>query len=181
MSIAPSAPSEQQRLSSRHMIVSVSDGVVSIACELSRGITLGSPCREKNLRKKLKARMIRWRPLKVSVVGIAALFEVTDINHVRRAIDDLDRTLDSFMEDKLQPKEVEEILGITSNRSIVHRSDSPDQMIRTTSIRSMLGTSITTRPFEICVAASRLATISRAQPKRFPSGIAMETSCRPTG
>src|SRR5262249_40695745 len=58
----------------------------------------------------------RWTPVSKTDNGasVIARFDFSDVERVKRAITDLDRTLDNLMDDKLPPHMVEEILGISS-------------------------------------------------------------------
>lgn len=107
---------EPTQFFSRHFVVSLDDEFISISYELSPSMTLGSAIREKDLRQKLKSRLKRWHPAGKFLVGniFAARFNINDNYNARFAVDDLDRMLDSFANEKLTPKMVEEVLGITA-------------------------------------------------------------------
>lgn len=83
-------------------------------------MTLGSKAREKDLRYKLKTKLKRWQPLSKSDNGqaISARFACTDIEKIKAAISDLDRMLDAIARERLPPKIVEEILGITARERV---------------------------------------------------------------
>lgn len=107
---------EFYELFSRHLTVTIKNRSVSISYELPTSITLGSEIRERTLRQKFKARLNRWRPESKTIFRnyFNASFSVKNIAHIQSALDDLDLLLDSFIEEKLTPKIVEEILQITS-------------------------------------------------------------------
>jgi hypothetical protein len=79
-------------------------------------MTLGSKLREKDLRRRFKARLQRWSPQKITDAGaiITAYWNTADIERARSAIEHVDHMLDTFRKERLIPKIVEEILGISA-------------------------------------------------------------------
>jgi hypothetical protein len=79
-------------------------------------MTLGSKSREKDLRRRFKARLQRWSPAKITDADnvIAGLWAIEDVAKAKSAIEYLDHMLKGFRKERLTPKIVEEALGISS-------------------------------------------------------------------
>jgi hypothetical protein len=103
-------------LSSHNLKVVTDREMILISYELSWSITLGSQLREKDLRRRYKARLQRWSPQNIIDAGaiITAYWGMADIERAKSAIAHLDHMLDAFRKERLIPKIVEEILGISA-------------------------------------------------------------------
>jgi len=97
-----------------HLAVSTTSSGISIAYDFASWTTLHSQTREQELRRRLQRKLRSWRPATKSITGkiVAAAFD--DSEQARAAIEDIERMLDDFVKERLSPKMVEEILGITS-------------------------------------------------------------------
>jgi hypothetical protein len=98
----------------RHLAVSTTSSGISIVYDFPTSITLRSPTREKELRRRVRTRQRRWRPDAKSTDGTIVTAAFEDPQHAKVAIDATERMPDAFAEEKLTPQMVEEILGITS-------------------------------------------------------------------
>jgi len=105
-----------ERLSSRNLSIAHDHEKIVVSYELTWPMTLGSKTREKDLRRRFKARLQRWFPQEVVDTGkiISACWATTDVRQAKSAIDYLDHMLDSFRKERLIPKIVEEVLSINS-------------------------------------------------------------------
>jgi hypothetical protein len=101
---------------SRHFSISMDQTAVWFSYEPPFSLTLGSQTRAKEIRYKLKLRLRRWHPFEKSDNGkiVSARFDIADAERIECALTDLDSMLDALAEERLSPKMVEEILGITS-------------------------------------------------------------------
>lgn len=83
-------------------------------------MTLGLVSRNRELRRKLKAKLTRWHASAQTDEGeeITALLVNQDVETVISAIDDIDRMLDDFAKQRLTPRMVEDALSITSGERI---------------------------------------------------------------
>jgi hypothetical protein len=108
---------DDKKLSSRNFRIVVDRETIGISYELSRPMTLGSQLRERDLRRKVKARLQRWSPQKMADAGqtIMAYWARRDFERAILAISDADRMIDAFRKERLTPKIVEEVLGISAH------------------------------------------------------------------
>lgn len=108
--------SDVEALSSHNLDVVQNRETVVISYELSWPMTIGSKSREKELRRRFKARLKRWSPQKITDAGaiITAYWDTADIEQARSAIEHVDHMLGAFRKERLIPKIVEEILGISA-------------------------------------------------------------------
>lgn len=107
-------------LRSQYLTVSRQLAGIMISYNIPWTMTLGLVSRNKELRRKLKAKLIRWRASAQTEESekISALFVAQDADTVMPAIKDIDRMLDNFAKQRLTPKMVEDILGISSGERI---------------------------------------------------------------
>jgi hypothetical protein len=107
-------------LRSRHMQISVGEEGVTVRYDPPWTMTLGSKTRTKDLRARLRIRFRLWDPAARFNDGrtYQARFSLTEIERARSAIRDIDHVLDAFSTERLTPKIVEEILGITAGERI---------------------------------------------------------------
>jgi hypothetical protein len=103
-------------LSSRNLSVAQHRETIVISYELSWPMTLGSQLRERDLRRRFKARLQRWFPQEIVDAGavITASWATADIDRAKSAITHVDHMLDAFRKERLIPKIVEEVLGISA-------------------------------------------------------------------
>jgi hypothetical protein len=107
----------------QHLAVSMTSSGISIVYDFPTSITLRSPTREKELRRRLRTRLRRWRPAAKSTDGAIVTAAFEDPQHAKAAIDDIERMLDAFAQERLTPQMVEEILGITSAERVRWNKD----------------------------------------------------------
>lgn len=105
-----------EALTSQNLIIGIGPDDITISYKIAWPMTLGSKAREKDLRRRFKARLQRWSPEKITDADnvIAALWAMKDAAKARSAIEYLDHMLDRFRKERLAPKIVEEALGISS-------------------------------------------------------------------
>jgi hypothetical protein len=103
-----------ETLTSRYLWVERYDNKISISYKLTPSMTLGSKAREKDLRRRLKARLHKWSPQKIINAGevVTAYWQTSDIERAKSAILYVDQMLDAFRKERIIPKIVEEVLGI---------------------------------------------------------------------
>jgi hypothetical protein len=108
---------DDKNLSSHNLKIVTDREVILISYELTWPMTLGSQLREKDLRRRFKARLQRWTPQKIIDVGaiITAYWATVDIERAKAAIIHIDHMLDAFRKERLIPKVVEEVLGISAS------------------------------------------------------------------
>lgn len=96
-----------------------------ISYNIPWAMTLGLVSRNRELRRKLKAKLMRWHASAQTDARkeITALFVGQDAETVMSAIDDIDRMLDDFAKQRLTPKMVEDILSITSRERVCWTKD----------------------------------------------------------
>jgi ABC-type Fe2+-enterobactin transport system substrate-binding protein len=97
----------------RHLAVSTAVTGISIAYDFPSALTLHSPTREKELRRRMQRKLRRWRPAAKAADGRAVTATFEDAEQAEAAIEDIERMLDRFVGERLSPKMVEEILAIT--------------------------------------------------------------------
>jgi hypothetical protein len=107
---------EVETLSSRHLWIERDTKTILISYKLSQAMTFGSKIREKDLRRRIKARLERWSPQKIMDAGevVSAYWQTADIERVKSAISHVDQMLDAFRKERVIPKIVEEVLGISA-------------------------------------------------------------------
>jgi hypothetical protein len=105
-----------ESLSSRNLSITHNHAKIVVSYELTWPMTLGSKTREKDLRRRFKARLQRWSPQKVLDTGaiISACWATADVEQAKFAIEYLDHMLEAFRKERLIPKIVEEVLSISS-------------------------------------------------------------------
>jgi hypothetical protein len=108
---------------SRHLSVSTTPTGIGVAYDFPGSITLHSQSREKELRRRIKRKLRFWRPVTKSTDRRTVTAEFKDARQAKAAIEDIDRMLDLFAGEKLTPKMVEEILGITSAERVRWNKD----------------------------------------------------------
>jgi hypothetical protein len=93
-------------LSSHNLNVVTDREVILISYKLSWPMTLGSQLREKDLRRRFKARLKRWSPQNIIDSGaiIAAWWRIADIERAKSAITHADHMLDAFRKERLYPR-----------------------------------------------------------------------------
>jgi hypothetical protein len=96
------------------LAVSTTSSGISIAYDFASWITLYSLTREQELRRRLQRKLRSWRPVTKSMSGKVVTASFDDPEEAQAAIEDIERMLDDFAKERLSPKMVEEILGITS-------------------------------------------------------------------
>jgi hypothetical protein len=113
MALAP----DIEALSSRNLWIERSGETISISYKLAPSITLGSKVREQDLRRRLKARLNRWSPHEVIDSGevVTAYWQTADLQKAKSAILYVDHMLDAFRKERVIPKIVEEVLGISAS------------------------------------------------------------------
>jgi hypothetical protein len=107
---------EIETLSSRYLWIERDGETIFISYTLSQAMTLGSKMREKDLRRRIKARLQRWSPQKIIHARqvITAYWQTANIESVKSAISYVDQMLDAFRKERVIPKIVEEVLGIST-------------------------------------------------------------------
>jgi hypothetical protein len=103
-------------LTSQNLVIDTGPDDITISYKIAWSMTLGSKSREKDLRRRCKARLQRWSHEKITDADniIAAVWAIKDLAKARSAIEYLDHMLDGFRKERLTPKIVEEALGISS-------------------------------------------------------------------
>jgi hypothetical protein len=97
-----------------HVAVSTTSSGTAIAYDFASWTTLHSRTREQELRRRLQRKLRSWRPVTKSTNGKIVTATFDDPAQAQAAIKDIERMLDDFGKERLSPKMVEEILGITS-------------------------------------------------------------------
>jgi hypothetical protein len=97
-----------------HLSVARTSSGTTIAYDFASWITLHSPTREQELRRRFQRKLRGWRPVTKSVKGKIVTATFDEPKQAQAAIQDIERMLDGFVKERLSPKMVEEILGITS-------------------------------------------------------------------
>ena len=100
---------EVETLSSRYLWIERNGETILVSYKLSRATTLGSKIREKDLRRRIKARLQRWSPQKIKDTGeiVTACWKTADIEWVKSAVSYVDQMLDAFRKERVIPKIVE--------------------------------------------------------------------------
>ena len=103
-------------LSSRHLVVAVGDDGISVLYQPPVSLTLGSVSRSREVRYRVKAKLKRAAPLSRNDDGetVRARFELSSARRLKAVVAEIDRLLDSFPKQRLTPRMVEEILGISA-------------------------------------------------------------------
>ena len=103
---------------SRCAELEISDEGFRFACRIPVDATLGSRLREKELRQ-IVGRMIRHakpRSLVVKEHEASAMFDRSEPEaRIRRLLSDVDRRVDEFRRERLHPRVVDELLGISAH------------------------------------------------------------------
>ena len=107
---------EVETLSSRYLWIERNGETILVSYKLSLAMTLGSKIREKDLRRRIKARLQRWSTQKIKDTGeiVTACWKTADTERVKSAISHVDQMLDAFRKERVIPKIVEEVLGISA-------------------------------------------------------------------
>lgn len=103
-------------LSSRHLTVAVGNDGISISYQPPLSLTLGSETRSSDVRYRVKAKLKRAAPLSRADDGktVRARFELSSAQQLKTVLAEIDRLLDGFTKERLTPRMVEEILGISA-------------------------------------------------------------------
>lgn len=101
---------------SAYFTVSTDPHLVGFNFQLGRSLTLGSISRAKELRRRVKARIQKWSPTSLTSeqTGISAVWHRSNFKNFRLAMEEIEQVVDDFCKERLEPKVVEEILGISS-------------------------------------------------------------------
>jgi hypothetical protein len=107
---------EMPRLWSRHLNVAIEGGVVTISYKPSPELTLGSALRSRDILNRVGAKLKGVRPRAYCSDGeqITFEFDIDETCKLETVIAKIDLMLDRCANERLTPRMVEEILGITS-------------------------------------------------------------------
>jgi hypothetical protein len=91
-----------------------------VTFEPSPDLTLGSVRREKEARRRVARLLRRARPLQLldGKTKTCAILASESTEALSKLLSDIDRALDAFRQESLHPREVEEILVITSRERV---------------------------------------------------------------
>jgi hypothetical protein len=111
------ASSSDNNTATRDLSVTTDRDTVTISCELSWPLTLGSQTRARLLQRKLKHRLRKWTPHDVIAYkqNVTARWQRSACERAMNAFADIEQLLDAFRQERLEPKVVEEILCITGH------------------------------------------------------------------
>ena len=103
-------------LRSRHLMIATNDEAISVTYQPPLTLTLGSVTRSRAVRNRVKATLKTAAPLSRTDDGktIRAQFDVASAPQLKIVIAKIDRLLDRFAKERLTPRMVEEILGISA-------------------------------------------------------------------
>jgi hypothetical protein len=110
------APQESPPLRSRHLTVAIDRNGIEIMYEPPTALTLGSALRGRDICNRVKTKLKQARPIMRSSDGepIAARFDLEALDKLTSIVPVIDVMLDGFSKERLTPRMVEEILGISS-------------------------------------------------------------------
>lgn len=111
---------EQGGLRSRHLRVVTTHDAVHLTFEPGFPVTLGLTARAREARRRVKACLRTFGiPARANGTGeVTAHVCGTDLANARRIIGEVNAALDTFARDRLTPRMVEQVLGITARERI---------------------------------------------------------------
>jgi hypothetical protein len=104
------------RGTSDHLIVTTGAETVSVLVSISPGLTLGVSSRAKELRRRIKSKLDRWGPASraSSALSLSGEWSRGDFEKFQNALAELEAVIDAFQKERLEPKVVQDALGITA-------------------------------------------------------------------
>jgi hypothetical protein len=110
------APQKSPPLRSRHLTVAIDGNGIEIMYEPPTALTLGSALRGRDICNRVKSKLKQARPIMRSSDGerITACFGFEALHKLTAIVPEIDLMLDGFSKERLTPRMVEEILGISS-------------------------------------------------------------------
>lgn len=112
--------SDNPGLHSRYVMISESRTGIALTFEPSVALTLGSPRREKEALWRVMSKMRRAKPFELAIVGtqVQATFDPAVRGRLFGVLAAIGAYLDAFQTERLHPRVVEEILGISSRERL---------------------------------------------------------------
>jgi hypothetical protein len=101
---------------SDHLVVTVAAETLSVSVSISPKLTLGVGSRANELRRRLKSKLGRWAPASrsSSAVSLTGEWSRGDFDKFQNALAELEAVIVAFQKERLEPKVVQDALGITA-------------------------------------------------------------------
>jgi hypothetical protein len=104
------------RRTSDYLFVTVSAETLSVSVCISPGLTVGVSSRAKELRRRIKSKLDRLDPASrsSSAASLRGDWSRRDVDKFQNAVTELQAVIEAFQKERLEPKVVQEALGISA-------------------------------------------------------------------